>query len=81
MAVVVVVAAGIAVVTLHQLRPGLYIVAAGLGAAAALRLLLRARAAGSLVVRSKQADVVVLGALAVAIAVLAAVTPLSGSLG
>ena len=76
-----VVAAGIAIVSLHQLRAGLYVVAAGLGAAAALRLLLRPRAAGSLVVRSRQADVVVLAALAVAIAVLAAVTPLSGSLG
>jgi len=77
-AVVVVVAAGIAVLTLHQLRPGMYVIAAGLGAAAALRLLLRPRAAGSLVVRSRHTDVVVLAALAVAIAVLAAITPLRG---
>jgi hypothetical protein len=66
---------------LHQLRAGLYVIAAGLGAAAALRLFLRPRAAGSLVVRSRQADVVVLTALAVAIAVLAAVTPLAGTAG
>jgi len=77
----VVVAAGIAVVSMHHLRIGLYVVAAGLGIAAAFRLFLRPRAAGSLVVRSRQADVVVLAALAVAIAVLAAVTPLAGSLG
>lgn len=77
-AVVVVVGAGIAVLTLHQLRPGMYVIAAGLGAGAALRLLLRPRAAGSLVVRSRHTDVVVLAALAVAIAVLAAVTPLHG---
>ena len=79
LAVVVAVAAGVAVVTMHQLRVGLYVVAAGLGAAAALRLLLRPRAAGSLVVRSRQADVIVLAGLAVAIAVLAAVTPLGGT--
>jgi len=79
--VLLVVAAGVAIVTMHQLRVGLYVVAAGLGVAAAFRLFLRPGAAGSLVVRSRQADVVVLAALAVAIAVLAAVTPLSGSLG
>ena len=81
LAVVVVVAAGVAVLTLHHLRLGLYVIAAGLAAAAVLRLLLRPRAAGSLVVRSRHADVVVLAALAVAIAVLAAVTPLAGSTG
>jgi len=79
LAVVVLVAAGIAVITVHQLRLGLYVVAAGLGAAAVLRLLLRPRAAGSLLVRSRQTDVVVLAGLAVAIAVLAALTPLAGA--
>jgi hypothetical protein len=81
LAVVVIVAAGIATLTLHRLRAGMYVVAAGLALAAVLRLLLRPRAVSSLVVRSKQADVLVLGALAVAIAVLAAVTPLSGGAG
>jgi hypothetical protein len=81
LAVVVVVAAGIATLTLHRLRAGMYVIAAGLAVAAVLRLLLRPRAASSLVVRSRQADVVVLAALAVGIAVLAAVTPLSGGAG
>ena len=81
LAVVVLVAAGIAVVTMHQLRVGFYVIAAGLAAAAASRLLLRPRAAGSLVVRSRQTDVIVLAGLAVAIAVLAAVTPLPGGAG
>ena len=80
-AAVLLVAAGVAVITMHHLRVGLYVVAAGLGAAAVFRLLLRPRAAGSLVVRSRQADVIVLAGLAVAIAVLAALTPLAGSAG
>jgi hypothetical protein len=45
-----------------------------------LRLLLRERDAGSLVVRIRRIDVVVLAGLAVALAVLAGVTPFpSGS--
>jgi hypothetical protein len=45
-----------------------------------LRLVLRPRQAGSLVVRSRQVDVVILGGLAVAVGVMAAVTPFpSGS--
>jgi hypothetical protein len=81
LAVVVVVAAGLAVIALHQLRAGMYVVAVGVGGAAALRLLLRPRAAGSLVVRGRHTDVLVLAALAVAIAVLAALTPLPGGAG
>jgi len=81
LAVIVLVAAGIAVITMHELRAGLYVVAAGLGAAAVFRLTLRPRAAGSLVVRSRQTDVIVLAGLAVAIAVLAALTPLAGTAG
>lgn len=69
------VAIGIAVIALHRPRIGLFIVAGALATGAALRLLLRPRAAGSLVVRGRQVDVVILGALAVALAVLAAVTP------
>jgi len=80
-AVVVVVAAGLGVLTLHQLRAGLYIVAAGLAAGAGVRLLARPRTAGSLVVRGRHTDVLVLAALAAAIAVLAAVTPLPGGAG
>jgi hypothetical protein len=78
LAVVVVVAAGIATLALHRLRAGMYLIAGGLALGALLRLLLRPRAAGSLVVRSRYWDVVVLAALAVAIAVLATVTPLAG---
>lgn len=81
LAVLVVVVAGVATVTLHGLRAGLYVIAAGLGSAALLRIVLRPRAAGSLVVRSRHGDVLVLAALAVAIAVLATVTPLAGGAG
>ena len=77
----VIIAAGIATLALHRLRAGMYVIAAGLAVAAVLRLLLRPRAAASLVVRSRQTDVVILAALAVAIAVLAAVTPLAGGAG
>ena len=81
LAVVVVVAAGVAILALHRLRAGMYVIAAGLALGATLRLLLRPRAASSLVVRSRQSDVVVMAALAVAIAVLATVTPLAGGTG
>jgi len=74
--VVLGVACGVALVVMDRLRPGMYVVAASLGAAAVLRLVLRPRAAGSLVVRGRHIDVLVLTALAVAIAVLAAITPL-----
>lgn len=73
------VAAGIAFVATHRLRTGLYIVAGALAAAAVLRLLLRPRAAALLVVRRRHVDVVFLAALAAAVAVLAAVTPLRGT--
>jgi len=73
------VAVGIVVTTLRQPRIGMYVVAAALAAGALVRLLARPRDAGSLVVRSRQIDVVVLAALAAAIAVLAAVTPLRGA--
>jgi len=81
LAVVVIVAAGIATLAMHRLRAGMYVIAAGLGLAAVLRLLLRPRDAASLVVRGRHTDVVILAALAVAIAVLAAVTPLAGGAG
>lgn len=76
LAVLAGVAAGIAVVVLHRPRLGLYVVAIALAAGAVLRVVLRPRAAASLVVRNRQLDAIVLAALAVAVAVLAAVTPL-----
>lgn len=73
------VAGGIALIASHRLRPGMYVVAGALALGAVLRLVLRPRAAASLVVRGRQIDVVVLAALAAAIAVLASVTPLHGT--
>jgi hypothetical protein len=72
---------GVAFVAGHRVRTGLYVVAGALAIAALLRLLLRSRAAALLVVRRRHVDVVFLAALATAIAVLAAVTPLRGGTG
>jgi hypothetical protein len=69
------VAVGIAVVALRHAQDGLYVVAASLGAGALLRLFLRPRDAGSLVVRSRRVDVFVLAGFAITLAVIAAVTP------
>lgn len=78
--VAVVVAVGILIAALHHPQPGMYVVSAGLAAAALLRLVLRERDAGSLVVRLRRIDFAVLAGLAVALGVLAAVTPFpSGS--
>jgi hypothetical protein len=68
-------AAGVGLVVDRDVRSGLYVCAASLAAAAVLRLALRPRAAGNLVVRSRHLDVAVLLAVAVAVGVLAAVTP------
>jgi len=70
------VAFGVAMVAMNRLRVGMYVVAGSLAAAAVLRLVLRPRAAASLVVRGRHIDVFVLAALAAAIATLAAITPL-----
>jgi hypothetical protein len=51
------------------------VIAGTLAVGALLRLVLRPRDAGSLVVRSRQVDVVLLAGLAAAIGVLALVTP------
>ena len=67
--------AGVGVAAARQPRVGLFLIAGSLAAAAICRLVLRPRAAGSLVVRNRQVDVGVLAALAAAIAVLASVTP------
>jgi hypothetical protein len=69
------VAAGVVLAAARHPQPGMYVVAAALALGAVLRLVLRPRAAGSLVVRSRQLDVLVLMSLAVAIGVIAAVTP------
>jgi hypothetical protein len=69
------VAAGVVLAAARHPQPGMYVVAGALALGAVLRLVLRPRAAGSLVVRSRQLDVLVLMSLAVAIGVIAAVTP------
>ena len=75
------VGAGIGLVVDRQIRVGLYVCAVSLIVAALLRLALRPRAAGNLVVRSRHVDVAVLLAAAIAVAVLAAVTPFPHSSG
>lgn len=70
------VAFGVTLVAMNRLRAGMYVVAGSLAVAALLRLVLRPRAAASLVVRGRHIDVFVLAALAAAIATLAAITPL-----
>jgi len=69
------VVAGVVVAVLRRPQPGMVVIAATLAVAAVLRLVLRPRAAGSLVVRSRQVDVVVLAVLAAAVGALAFVTP------
>ncbi|HWB65216.1 MAG TPA: DUF3017 domain-containing protein [Mycobacteriales bacterium] len=68
-------AVGILLAALHHARSGMWVVTVALAAAAVLRLVLDERAAGSLIVRGKRLDVAVLTALAVALGVMAAVTP------
>ena len=81
LAVVGGVAVGVGVATAHHPQAGMFVVAGALALGACLRLLLRPRSAGSLVVRGRHVDVVVLLALAVAIGVLAAVTPFPSDRG
>lgn len=75
-AVLVGVVAGIVLALLDRPRIGMWLVAGTLAVAAVARLVLRQRDAGSLVVRSREVDVLALAALAAAIGVLAAVSPL-----
>jgi hypothetical protein len=70
---------GVVVAASHRPQPGLFVVAGALAVGALLRLVLRPRDAGSLVVRSRQVDVAVLVTLAVAVGVIAAVTPFPGA--
>ena len=75
LAVIAGVAAGVVIAAARHPQPGMYVVAAALAIGAVLRMVLRPGSAGSLVVRSRQLDVLVLATLAVAIGVIAAVTP------
>jgi hypothetical protein len=68
-------AAGLVVAGLHQPQIGMWIVCGALATAAVLRLFLRERDAGSLVVRIRRLDVVMLAGLAIALGVFAAITP------
>jgi len=67
--------AGLGTVKLHHFRAGCYLVALAMVGAAGLRLVLPARRAGLLVVRSRPLDVAVLLALGVAVLLLAKVVP------
>jgi hypothetical protein len=73
--VIVGVAVGVALAAARHPQPGMFVVAGALAVGAVLRIVLRPRSAGSLVVRSRQLDVVMLMTLAVGIGVIAAVTP------
>lgn len=75
MLVIVGVTVGVVVALLRRPQPGMLVISGALAVGAFLRLVLRPRDAGSLVVRSRQVDVVLLAALAAAIGVLALVTP------
>jgi len=72
------VAIGVALAAARHAQAGMYVVAGALALGAVLRLVLRPRAAGSLVVRSRKVDVVTLVALAVAVAAITAATPFRG---
>jgi hypothetical protein len=76
--VVIGVAVGIGIALNHP-REGMYVVCGAMGVAALLRAVLRQRAAGLLVVRSRRTDVVVLLVLCVTIGVFAAITPFHGT--
>ena len=67
--------AGLFVASLSEWRTGLRIVSAGLGLAAALRLVLPDRDAGMLAVRHRVLDVALLVILAVTLFVLVATIP------
>ena len=75
LAVLVVVGAGLLVVTFHRWRLGLVIVGLALIGAAVLRLLLPVRRAGFLAVRSRPVDVVLLAGTGLALAGIALTIP------
>jgi hypothetical protein len=75
LAVLGVVAAGLVVLALDAWRPGAFVIGLGLLLAAGLRLTLRERQAGFLVVRSRGFDAAVLLVLGFALVVLANTIP------
>jgi hypothetical protein len=79
--VAITVAVGVLIAALHHPRTGMFVACGGLGLAAVLRLVLSTRNAGSLVVRGRRLDVIVLVGLAVALGILAAVTPFPAGQG
>jgi hypothetical protein len=79
--VVLTVIVGVVIAALHHPRWGMWVATGGLAAGALLRLVLSPRNAGSLVVRNRRVDVVVLAGLAIALGVLAAVTPFPAGQG
>jgi len=75
LAVLTVVAAGLLLVALVDWQPGAFMIGAGLLLAAGLRLTLRERQAGHLVVRGRVADATVLLVLGFALVALANTIP------
>jgi Protein of unknown function (DUF3017) len=75
LAVLVVVAAGLLVVTFDHWRTGIVIVGLGLIGGAVLRLLLPVRRAGFLAVRSRPVDVALLGGTGLALTVFVLTIP------
>ncbi|WP_364518192.1 DUF3017 domain-containing protein [Nocardioides sp. LML1-1-1.1] len=73
--ILLIILTGLVVASLSEWRTGLRIVSAGLGLAAALRLVLPDRDAGMLAVRHRVLDVALLVILAVALFVLVATIP------
>ncbi len=75
MVVLAVLAFGLVLLGLGRWRSASLVIAAAAGVAAALRLVLRARVAGLLVIRRRWVDVVGLAAMAAGIATLAMIVP------
>jgi len=69
-------ALGLVLIALQHVRAGGFVLAAGAGLAALLRLVLPTSRSGGLAVRSRAADVITLAGLAVALAVITAVLDL-----
>jgi hypothetical protein len=79
--VVITAAVGVVIAAMHHPRTGMFVVCGALAFGALLRLVLSPRNAGSLVVRKRRVDFVILAGLAVALGVLAAVTPFPAGTG
>ena len=73
--VLLVAAGGLVAITLGHWRRGMFLVGIAALVGALLRLVLRSRDAGLLVVRSRVFDVVALGAIGAAVVILATVVP------